>query len=328
MLGRLRSLLSRLASRRASHLFLACFLLALPCIWFGILLPWLPAAIVLLYGSVLLAAAGLSRVPHSEMTNNSPYFLGFLLFLFSLLTSFSQLGSATPKQIAAQLGTALVTTIVGLPFRQLLFAYSPVQEDQDIFFRSLEEELRRSATQFKRSQAELVELVTQFLETRELLFSEEEKAARRYIANLQKASDVLGLAVSGEGSAVTRALGDCAKGLAQLKDRVAELSTASQRVSPDIFPQLSSELGRLTLSASDVVRQLHLMRGSVESLTKASDQLPLDAKKLVDGAKERTVAVATDLRTQVARISADLSAIDTILGDFVNLVVKRLAAFR
>src|SRR5271169_1636680 len=54
--------------------------------------------------------------------------------------------------IFRQLGTALVATIVGLPFRQALFAYAPGQQDQDTFYRNLEEELRRSASEFRKSQ--------------------------------------------------------------------------------------------------------------------------------------------------------------------------------
>ncbi len=153
----IRAYFLNLTSRRAVLLFLMALGAGAILIVANVCLPWSPPLIVVIYGSVLLVTAKFYRVPHSDMTNNSPYFLAFLFFLLSLATAFWNLRLASADlqlgDIVHQLGGALIATIVGIPFRQLLFAYSPEQADQDLYFRALEEELRRSATEFKRSQA-------------------------------------------------------------------------------------------------------------------------------------------------------------------------------
>ncbi len=85
------------------------------------------------------------HVSHSDLTNNSPYFLGFVLFLFSLFVTFTRYALHPEAMqmgfVIRELGASLLTTVVGLPFRQWLFAYDPAQLEQDAYYRTLEEEL-------------------------------------------------------------------------------------------------------------------------------------------------------------------------------------------
>ena len=158
-------------------MFIIALALGTAAIAFDFHLPWTPAAIVAGYGTCLLFATLKGHSSLSDITTNSPYFLGFILFLVSLFITFTRAGM-TPQHIdfsyvVRQLGVALLTTIVGLPFRQCLLAYNPLQQEQDEFYRTLEEELRRSAASFKRAQVELVGLVTEFITSRKTIFNDE-----------------------------------------------------------------------------------------------------------------------------------------------------------
>jgi len=189
-----RSFLLHLTTQRAFILFGLDFALGLISICANFGLPWIPALLVLMYGLVLLYSAVSLKVSHSEATNNSPYFLGFVFFLVSLFRAFYSVSFTNGDQIDLvihQLGAALLTTIVGLPLRQALFAFSPSQADQDLFYRTLEEELRRSAAEFRRSQVEMLQIIEDFVAARQSLFKDEQKAIRQYVTSLTKATAVL-----------------------------------------------------------------------------------------------------------------------------------------
>lgn len=76
----LREFLLNLTARRAFWLFLVCFVAGAGAILFNFWLPWIPCLAVLAYGAALLYSATALQVSHSESTNNSPYFLGFVFF--------------------------------------------------------------------------------------------------------------------------------------------------------------------------------------------------------------------------------------------------------
>src|SRR5690242_770686 len=104
----LKEYLLNLTSRRAFHLFLLALVVGAISIWSDLLLPWIPAFVVLAYGLTLFYAAKVLFVSHSEMTNNSPYFLGFLFFLFSIYRSFSGFDASQlmTSKVISQLGAA------------------------------------------------------------------------------------------------------------------------------------------------------------------------------------------------------------------------------
>jgi len=142
-----REFLLNLTARRAFWLFLVCFTAGAGAILFNFWLPWIPCLAVVAYGAALLYSAVALQVSHSESTNNSPYFLGFVFFLASLLRAFysaSFEGEGQLDLVIHQLGVALLTTVVALPIRQALFAFSPSQTDEDLFYRSSGEALRNS----------------------------------------------------------------------------------------------------------------------------------------------------------------------------------------
>lgn len=342
--------LLNLTTRRAAHLFIASLLLGSAAIWFNFALPWLPALIVAIYGSVLLYTTKVYIISHSEMTNNSPYFLGFLLFLVSLVRTFTgisiegadvQLGF-----IIRQLGSALATTIVGLPFRQLLFAYSPAQADQDLFFRTLEEELRRSATEFKRSQAELVQLLQEFVEARKSLFSDEEKASRRYVKSLERAISLFDDDLTNYPKVIAGAISASAQSASTLMDKLRELAQAVSNTDSTQITAAIEQFESIRTSAVSLSEELRNLRGSVKELQNSAGELPaavqrhlqeakldfdaarVDIREQLYGAKNDLASVRGELLEKIKTIQSDIDQIDKLLTDFANLTQERIASIR
>lgn len=321
-----------LTTRRAFDLFFLAFLLGAVSIWFNFLLPWLPAIWVLVYGLVLFYAGKFLLVSHSEVTKNSPYFLGFLLTLTSLFAAFYRL---TPSDVELawsylirQLGSALLTTLVGLPFRQFLFAYAPAQQEQDEFFRTLEEELRRSASQFRKSQTELVQLVQEFVATRESLFSEEEKASKRYVDNLTRAITIFDQAYDGFPKQISSALSGFAKSITSMKKKMEEVGRSAQAMDGNAFVDIIQQLDGFRTTTAQVSKELENFRGSVLSLRGAAQQVPVQMEALVSEAAKRSREVGTELRNTVEAIRRDLQAVDSVLNDFIRATKEHISGLQ
>jgi hypothetical protein len=263
------------------------------------------------------------------MTNNSPYFLGFLFFLISLLRTFWSVSSLSDDlqlgQIVHQLGGALLATVAGLPFRQLLFAYSPSQAEQDIFFRTLEEELRRSATEFKRSQVELIQLIQEFVEARKGIFADEEKASRKYIRSLEKAVGLFEESAANYPAVISAALSSCAQSLSVLQQKSVELSQAAQTISLDNVRDLVTHFSAVRDSSADLARGLGGLQIAVTQLERLAVNLP---EGILRGAQVEFDEVRRQMRQKVDDIQSDISAIDKVLTDFVSLTQERIGVVR
>jgi hypothetical protein len=327
-----KAYLVNLTTRRAAVLFLEALLLGSLSIILRIGLPWTPALFVTAYGIVLLYSEKVCLVSHSEMTNNSPYFLGFLFFLVALANTFRSFSvQATDSQleyVVRQLGAALLPTIFGLTFRQLLFAYSPAQADQDIFFRTLEEELRRSATEFKRSQAELVELVKEFIEMRRGLFSEEEKAARKYVHNLEKAIALFDGSFSNYPAMISSTLANCAQSLNGFKEKLRELTEAAEHIEPRRLSEVVAQFDNVKTNAGGLAVEISSLKATLEDLRTLAGSLPATIKEQLGSTKNDLDKVRSDLSIKVASIQSDLTEIDKVLTDFVSITQARIETIR
>jgi hypothetical protein len=328
----LRTYLANLSSRDAALLFVAALVLGTFLIGASIGLPWTPALVVCAYGALLLYSAKALLVPHSEMTNNSPYFLGFLFFIVSLVRSFwdvpSQSADLDIGRMVHQLGGALIATVVGLPFRQLLFAYSPSQADQDVFFRTLEEDLRRSATEFRRSQVELIQLIQQFVEARKGIFSDEEKASRRYIRSLDKAIGIFDESAGNYPAIIASALSSCAQSLDALREKSRELSEASRSLTSAQITDLVTQFATVKDRGADLASGFSSLHASMEQLRQLAGVLPSTVVVSLQGAQHGLDEVREKLRSSVDAIQSDISAIDNVLNDFVTTIQDRVGAIR
>jgi hypothetical protein len=328
----IKTYLVNLTTRRAASLFFGGLLIGVICILSGFGLPWSPGIVVAAYGCVLWYAEKVCLVSHTEMTNNSPYFLGFLFFLVALANTFHsfsvQASDLQLQYVIRQLGSALIPTIVGLPFRQLLFAYSASQADQDLFFRTLEDELRRSATEFRRSQTELVQLVQEFVEMRRGLFSEEEKASRRYVHNLEKAIALFDTTLSDYPIVISSTLSSCAQSVSGLKEKLRELSQAVEHTDPRQLSDIVAQFASVKTSAGGLAGELANLKSTVEHLRALAETVPAGIKDQLASAKVDLDGVRADLRDKVASIQSDLTAIDKVLTDFVIVAQGRIEAIR
>jgi hypothetical protein len=200
-----------------------------------------------------------------------------------------------------------VTTIIGLPFRQLLFAYAPGQIDQDNFFRILEDELRRSATQFSKSQAEFVILIQDFIATREILFTQEETASKKYIANLEKASKVFDEALDGIPSQISSALTSCATNVNELKIKLHDLAKASQAVDGDSFALTIKQVDAVKSLATEMSTTLTSVITSITSIGGAAKDADLGLRTIVEG------------------MQRDLKGVDAVLSEFIEVTRERIS---
>jgi hypothetical protein len=328
----LDSYLLHLTSRKAFHLFFIALVIGSLSTWYEVGLPLVPALVVVIYGSLLLYSAKSLLVSHSEMTNNSPYFLGFLLFLVALLSTFSRVVNDTQgidiPRVFRQLGTALIATIVGLPFRQALFAYAPGQQDQDTFYRNLEEELRRSASEFRKSQAELLEMLRLFIETRQTLFTDEERASRQYVGNLTKAAEVFDDLNSRYPQIIATALSDTTTTIVNLSNRMRTFNDEVLRFEPRFIGDVSAEVTRVKASFESLARDSATLSAALVKLETTVQEVPSKTTAVFSDLKLNADTIAADLRTRVEAIQKDLSGIDAVLTEFIAVSSERISQLR
>ena len=324
--------LLKLTSRKANQLFLIAALIGSASIWFDIGVPWVPAGIVVIYGALLFCAAKFYLVTHSDTTNNSPYFLGFLFFLVALFSAFSKtFDSADNINVALllrQLGAALLTTIIGLPLRQVLFAYVPAQQDQDTFYRNLEEELRRSATEFRKSQAELLDLLKIFIETRALLFAEEEKASRKYVRELSKAASIFDGFNEKYPGLISAGLEDASAAILSVKDRLELLNRTAAEVNPHFLERLEPYLDNIRASFRALDEAAQGAASAFGKAGTAAGAMPQEFDAVAVKLRSQADELDSGLRNRVEAIRTDLKKIDEVLEEFVNVAVNRISQLR
>ena len=275
----IKRVLLNLTTRDAFKLFILALALGAISIAVDFALPWLPAAIVAIYGSCLLYAEIKGHVSHSDLTNNSPYFLGFVLFLFSLFVTFTRYALHPEAMqmglLMRELGASLLTTVVGLPFRQWLFAYDPAQLQAGCVLPHIRKKSLGGALEAsKRSQVELVKLVSEFVEARKTLFADEQSASELYCRNLKRAISVFDGAISEYPIAISSALDACSKTLAKLKTKLEALTTSIGQLDATQLQQTEIELQKLKDQTVALRENLSILSQTVTELTSKANAFP------------------------------------------------------
>jgi methyl-accepting chemotaxis protein len=359
-----RAYLVGLTTRQAFGLFSLSLAIGATSIVFNFGVPWVPALAVLIYGSILLISLIKYQVQHSEATINSPYFLGFVLFLLSLFITFRSiaLDSDAPQLdlITRQLGSALLTTIIGLPIRQALMALGRTQADQDLFFRTLEDELRQSATEFRKAQTELAQIIRELSESRRVLLTDERKAVSRYVASLRKATEFLDGTVGQYPAVLAAAMEGCSANLDLLKERLNNFSSSLAELDgvkiqksfescmglpvavtgvDAALTELRNSLAITSRSLAEVPKSLltslnstaePAMRSLQESVRAAASSFVEAPSGLATAAKEMAATlndIPSSVRRQIALIEADIANINSILSQFVDILQTKAEAF-
>ncbi len=290
---------------------------------FDLGLPWLPALMVACFGSCLVYAEIVGHVAHSDLTKNSPYFLGFTLFLFSLFVTFTRYEHQTDQLqmafVIRQLGASLLTTVVGLPFRQWLFAYDPSQRDQEDFYHVLEEELRRSAGEFKKAQVELVGLVEQFVETRKTLFADEQNASDQYVSNLKRVVSLFDKTFSEYPHLISSALDSSTKAVENLQARLEAMAVAVASLDSSQLQQVEAELQKLKEQMVGLSDGVGSLTQSVGNLTSRSNDFPIAMGQMFNSASTIAAEGLSELHTQLRVLIKEVGDVDRLISDFVRL---------
>lgn len=161
--------------------------------------PWSPSIPVALYGLALYGAQKQHYVHHGPTVRDSPYFLGFILTLVALLRVLSEFGApaagARPRleSFVVEIGAAILTTIVGLFFRQFLLSTDPLEAAQDKALQSFADRLRKQSGALLQAQADFAALASEFAKAHEHIWHDEEAAYKKYITGLQKGAETLSI---------------------------------------------------------------------------------------------------------------------------------------
>ena len=91
---------------------------------------------------------------------------------------------------------------------------------------------------------------------------------------------------------------------------------------------LNDELGKLRteLGASDLARAFGDVRSTLVGVDSSAQGVRGRLDALAEGAGETTKQLS-EMATDAPRVKADLQAIDTILGDFVDILRQRIASY-
>ena len=172
-------------------IFSAIFFVGCFSIWGNYSPVIIPSSLIALYGIYLYIAQSKYFVDLLDSEKNSPYFLGFLFTLFALFHLFINPIGLNEDLIFKNLSIALLTTIVGLLFRQLNFSFSTLPEDEAEVMRSMREQLTSSINKYHEAQSKIIGLVKNFAEAKIRILSDEKEISDKYIRTLEDATGVL-----------------------------------------------------------------------------------------------------------------------------------------
>jgi len=332
--------LSNLNPRRAFALFFGALSVGTIFVFGGWWKPFSPAVPVLVYGAVLAAVQERYFVQLGPNLKDSPYFLGFILTLFEIL---NVVLIGFPQQNAdaflfAEIGAAILTTAAGLFMRQILLANDQAEEAQDRIFRTIAEEVRKDTVEFHDTQKIFVKLVKEFVEAREGMFSEEEKAFADYLKALKDGLLRLG-ALPKRVEAVLAALEKSGARIAEISSGLEDgLGATAQRLRRDVdgladsFVDGRKQLGDEILSLAQAVNEVAgRMDGFRAALGQSASSTEQAAKRFggsvgefsskINDATQQIDSLLTDLN----RMATDLRGVDQITDDLIRILRERLA---
>jgi predicted nucleic acid-binding Zn-ribbon protein len=160
------------------------------------------------------------------------------------------------------------------------------------------------------------------------LFSEEEKASRRYVHNLEKAIALFDTSLSDYPIVISSTLSSCAQSVHDLKEKLRELSQAAEHTDPRQLSDIVAQFDSVKSNAGSLAGELSSLKSTVEHLRALAEGVPAGIKEQLVSAKVDIDEVRWDLRTKVASIQSDLTAIDKVLTDFVVVAQGRIEAIR
>ncbi len=186
-------------------------------------MPWLPTVIVGLYGAYVLLAVKAARST-SAVTVDSPYLLGFLLTEVSLYAVFMNLGENWGKEgfdirfLIGGVGTAVLTTVVGLVFRQAGASYLVDESSDD--FQGVLKEIKDNAVVFGLAQRNFVQMLNEHTVRHSELLSQERRAVEQYTTSLTDSRDRLTKSLTGHATLISTSFEEIGKALVTFRTSV------------------------------------------------------------------------------------------------------------
>jgi hypothetical protein len=297
-----RTYLLDLTTQRAFKVFVAFLLAGTISIVSNKGLPWVPALAVLLYGGLLLYCAHKYKISFSETTNNSPYFLGFVFFLLSLFRTFyssSIQDSNSVDSIIRQLGSALLSIVVG----EFVNAKRTVFAEEQMAARHYIRSLTKATAMFDGSIESLPTTLTTAIDLCLTRFKELE-------GHLQSFSEV------------TSSLDS-----APLKQAVDGFQSIGITLKA-----LEGSLTSLEVSLSETAKVAgglpESVKNQIASVNEELALVPASVKEQIGKLSQELALIPQAGRDQISRIEGDINAIDKLLDTFVELLRAKVEVFK
>lgn len=223
--------------------------------------------------------------------------------------------------------------------RQVLLASDPSEEAQNRIFRSIADEVRKDTVEFHNAQSAFVKLIREFVQTREQMFSEEEKAFAQYIkafkdssvklGNLPKRAESLLSALEDSGSRTSQIVAALEAGLHEAADsyrREVENVRGSFIAARDQFNTEATSVGK---TLNNTIAALNDYTSKLSQTVSSSVRIGEDLGKSVNDFSSQIGAVRSRMEsfaTDLGQIAADVKAIDQIVDELVVILRDRMLA--
>jgi DNA repair exonuclease SbcCD ATPase subunit len=183
----------------------------------------------------------------------------------------------------------------------------------------LEEELRRSAGEFKKAQVELVGLVEQFVETRKTLFADEQNASDQYVSNLKRVVSLFDKTFSEYPHLISSALDSSTKAVENLQARLEAMAVAVASLDSSQLQQVEAELQKLKEQMVGLSDGVGSLTQSVGNLTSRSNDFPIAMGQMFNSASTIAAEGLSELHTQLRVLIKEVGDVDRLISDFVRL---------
>jgi len=236
-----------------------------------------------------------------------------------------------------EIGAAILTTATGLFMRQILLASDRAEEAQDRIFRTIAEEVRKDTLEFHDAQKLFVKLIKEFVQAREEMFSDEEKAFAEYLKALKDGAQRVG-ALPKRVETVMVALENTGSRVAEISSELESgLRTTAERYRHDIDgltdclmagrKQLSNEIVNFAQGINEVAKRVGDFRDTMKNSVASTEQATKMFNDSVNGFSSRIHEAERGiggLITELSRMTSDMQGIDQITDDLIRVLRDRL----
>lgn len=314
------------------------------------------SAVVVIYTGLLYLAQNGYKLILSATTKNSPYFLGFLFTLTALLKIFISLPDQSTNMIAylnasviPDIGTALLSTVLGLVGRQLMLTSDPSEERQEEILNRVTNELRSAISSYRGTQRRMLEVLEGFHTTHTSFLEEEVRTTKVHVTTLAEASKALRaaeesfknfpMAASGLVEDATERLRDgnarFVKSVeSELHGVIAEVQGLKDEITRTArdFKECNDLIGRdLKDSLNRVGESFQRTSDSIGEANRAFEEVSVQSRRAMRDIGGKYSELMSDIensadihKSRVRRFKRELDEIDELIDTFIRVTSKRM----